>query len=419
MELSKKIQAQQFEIKKFTYDLHENKIAKYPLAERDVSKLLVYNNGKISEDIYRNIDQYIFENSIFVFNNTKVIQARLHFSNSTGSKIEIFCLEPSEENHEPSTAMMKKASVEWKCLIGRFDRWKEKVVSIKTKDFSLEAEIIQRNGNVFTIKFSWDPTSFSFAEILEQYGEMPIPPYLKRESEEIDASRYQTVYASQQGSVAAPTAGLHFTKQIFEKLKSKNTVVDYVTLHVGAGTFVPVKSETLEGHDMHSEWIEVENETIVKIIAQLSEEHRNNNIVAIGTTSLRTIESLYWMGVKAKQNLSASIDDLEVKQWDAYELPQSIPATDSLNCLLDWFKRNKVEKLICKTQLLIVPTYKLRIANALITNFHQPSSTLLLLVAAVVGDDWKKIYDYALQNDFRFLSYGDGSLLFNNKQNTI
>lgn len=418
MELSNKIKAQQFEIKNFTYDLPENSIAKYPLAERDLSKLLVYKNGTISEDIYRNLDKYIFEKSIFVFNNTKVIQARLHFSNSTGGKIEIFCLEPSEENHEPSTAMMKKTCVEWKCLIGRVDRWKEKIINTKTKDISLDAEILNRNGNVFTIRFSWQPTSFSFAEVLEKLGEMPIPPYLKRKSEEIDVNRYQTVYATQQGSVAAPTAGLHFTNQIFEKLKCKNVIVDYVTLHVGAGTFIPVKSETLEGHDMHSEWIEVEKETIVKIIEQISDEQTNKNVVAIGTTSLRTIESLYWMGVKANQSLSASIDELEVKQWDAYELQQSLTASDSLNCLLAWLERNKIEKLICKTQLLIVPSYKLRIANALITNFHQPSSTLLLLVAAVVGDDWKMIYDYALENDFRFLSYGDGSLLFNNKSNS-
>jgi S-adenosylmethionine:tRNA ribosyltransferase-isomerase len=418
MELSNKLQAQQFEIKNFSYELPENRIAKYPLAERDLSKLLVYNNGKISEDIYRNLDKYIFENSMFVFNNTMVIQARLHLSNSTGGKTEIFCLEPSEENHEPSTAMMKKSCIEWKCLIGRIDRWKEKAVSIKKKDFSLDAEILKRSGNVFIIKFSWQPNSLSFAEILEQFGEMPIPPYLKRESEEIDVSRYQTVYATQQGSVAAPTAGLHFTKQIFEKLKSKNAIVDYVTLHVGAGTFIPVKSETLEGHDMHSEWIEVEKKTILKLLEQISEKQTNKNVVAIGTTSLRTIESLYWMGVKANQNLSASIDELEVKQWDAYELQQSLTASDSLNSLLTWLKRNKIEKLICKTQLLILPSYKLRIANALITNFHQQNSTLLLLVAALVGDDWKIIYNYALENDFRFLSYGDGSLLFDNKQNT-
>jgi S-adenosylmethionine:tRNA ribosyltransferase-isomerase len=398
--------------------LPENQIAKYPLTERDLSKLLVYQNGNITEDIYRNIDNYISEKSIFIFNNTKVIQARLHFKNSTGGRIEIFCLEPSEENSEPSSAMIKKKSVEWKCLIGRVDKWKEKTISIKNEDFLLNAEIVKPDGNAFIINFSWQPNNFSFAEILEQIGEMPIPPYLKRESEKIDESRYQTVYAAQQGSVAAPTAGLHFTEQIFEKLKSKNAIVDYVTLHVGAGTFKPVKSETLEGHNMHSEWIEVEEKSIVKLLEQISDKQGNKNIIAVGTTSLRTIETLYWMGVKANQNLNASIQELEVKQWDAYQLQQGLTASDSLNCLLAWLRKNKIEKLICKTQLLIVPSYELRIANALITNFHQPSSTLLLLVAAVVGDDWKMIYDYALENDFRFLSYGDGSLLFNNKQNT-
>lgn len=418
MELSNEMKAQEFEIKNFTYVLPESRIAKYPLPERDLSKLLVYRNGNISADIYRNIDNYISEKSIFIFNNTKVIQARLHFKNSTGGRIEIFCLEPSEENSEPSSAMIKKKSVEWECLIGRVDKWKEKIISLKTENFSLNAEIVKRNGNLFTIKFSWQPDNFSFAEILEHVGEMPIPPYLKRAAAEIDISRYQTVYAAQQGSVAAPTAGLHFTEQIFEKLKSKNATVDYVTLHVGAGTFKPVKSETLEGHNMHSEWIEVEQESIVKLLEQISDKKTNKNIVAVGTTSLRTIESLYWMGVKANQKLDAPMHELEVKQWDAYELQQSLSATDSLNCLLAWLRKNKIEKLICKTQLLIVPSYDLRIANALITNFHQPSSTLLLLVAALVGKDWKMIYDYALENDFRFLSYGDGSLLFKNTLNT-
>jgi S-adenosylmethionine:tRNA ribosyltransferase-isomerase len=415
MELSNKTQAQEFRIKDFTYDLPENRIAKYPLEERDLSKLLVYQNGNISEDIYKNLDQYISEKSLFVFNNTRVIQARLHFKNSTGGKIEIFCLEPSAENAEPSSAMIKKECVEWECLIGRLDKWKEKTISIKTGDFSLDAEIVKRNGNLFTVKFSWQPTHFSFAEILEQVGQIPIPPYLKRESEAIDTNRYQTVYAAQQGSVAAPTAGLHFTEQIFEKLTSKNAIVDYVTLHVSAGTFKPVKSETLEGHDMHSEWIEVGEESIVKILAQITDEQTNKNVIAVGTTSLRTIESLYWMGVKANQNVDASIHELEVKQWDAYELPQNLTATESLNSLLAWLRKNKVEKLVCKTQILIVPSYELRIANALVTNFHQPSSTLLLLVAAMVGEDWKMIYDYALAHDFRFLSYGDGSILFNNK----
>jgi S-adenosylmethionine:tRNA ribosyltransferase-isomerase len=412
------MKAQEFQIKNFTFNLPESRIAKYPLAERDLSKLLVYQNGNISEDIYKNLDNYISEKSIFIFNNTKVIQARLQFKNSTGGRIEIFCLQPSEENSEPSSAMVKKKSVEWECLIGGVDKWKEKKISIETANFSLDAEIVQRNVSVFTIKFSWQPNHLSFAEILEQVGEMPIPPYLKRAAEEIDASRYQTVYAAQEGSVAAPTAGLHFTEQIFEKLNAKNAIIDYVTLHVGAGTFKPVVSETIEGHDMHAEWIEVEQASIIKLLAQISDKQKHKNIIVVGTTSLRTIETLYWMGVKANQNLEATLHELEVKQWDAYELEQNLTATDSLNCLLAWLRKNKIEKLICKTQLLIVPSYELRIANALITNFHQPNSTLLLLVAAVVGDDWKMIYDYALAHDFRFLSYGDGSLLFNTKPNT-
>lgn len=418
MEWSNKLQAQEFQIKDYTYDLPENRIAKYPLDERDLSKLLVYKNGNVSEDNYRNLDTYISERSLFVFNNTKVVQARLHFRNATGGKIEIFCLEPSEANVEPSSAMIKKSSVEWVCLIGRVDKWKDKTISLETERFSLQAEIVNRNGNVFTIKFSWEPQNLSFAEILDELGEMPIPPYLKRESEAIDVSRYQTVYAEQKGSVAAPTAGLHFTNQIFQNLQSKDVIIDYVTLHVGAGTFKPVKSETLEGHDMHSEWIEVSQESILKIIGQITDDHTHKDIVAVGTTSLRTIESLYWMGVKASQNMEVTTEELEVKQWDAYDLQQSMSATESLHSLLSWLRKNNIGKLVCKTQLLIVPSYTLRIANALVTNFHQPNSTLLLLVAAVVGDDWKMIYDYALNHDFRFLSYGDGSLLFNNKSRT-
>jgi S-adenosylmethionine:tRNA ribosyltransferase-isomerase len=413
--MSKKIEAQQFEIKDFTYDLPEDRIAKYPLAERYLSKLLVYQNGNISEDSYKNLDKHISENTLFFFNNTKVIQARLFFKNATGAKIEIFCLEPSETNAEPTSAMLKKASVEWECLIGRVAKWKEKTINITLNDFTLNAEIVKRNGPVFTIKFMWQPENFTFAEILEQVGQIPIPPYLKRESEAMDTNRYQTVYAEQKGSVAAPTAGLHFTEQLFEKLKAKNALIDYVTLHVGAGTFKPVKSETLEGHDMHSEWIEVNKESIEKMIKQISEQQTNNTIVAVGTTSLRTIETLYWMGVKANQNLNASIKELEIKQWDAYELTQDLPAIDSLTALLAWLNKNKLNQVICKTQILIVPTYKLRIAHALVTNFHQPSSTLLLLIAAVVGDEWKRIYKYAMENDFRFLSYGDGSLLYSNK----
>jgi S-adenosylmethionine:tRNA ribosyltransferase-isomerase len=412
MDIKNKIKAQEVQIKDFTYDLPNDRIAKYPLESRDLSKLLVYQNGNISEDIYKNLDQHISENALFFFNNSKVIQARLHFKNANGGNIEIFCLEPSGDNAEPSLAMIKKQSVAWECLIGRLDRWKEDQICIKTNDCSLKAEIVKRNGNLFTVQFSWQPIDMCFAEVLEKVGNIPIPPYLKRESEAIDKNRYQTVYAKQEGSVAAPTAGLHFTNDIFEKLNSKKALIEYVTLHVSAGTFKPVKSETLEGHDMHAEWIEVSKYSIQKLIQQLSENHSKKNIIAVGTTSMRTIESLYWMGVKAYQNTEASIEELEVKQWDAYELNQNICASEALNSLLEWLIKYEKEKLICKTQLLIVPFYELKIVDALITNFHQPSSTLLLLVAAVVGDDWKKIYDYALQKDFRFLSYGDGSILF-------
>jgi S-adenosylmethionine:tRNA ribosyltransferase-isomerase len=415
MDTNNKKKAQEVQIKDFTYDLPNDRIAKYPLESRDLSKLLVYQNGNITEDIYKNLDQHISENALFIFNNSKVIQARLHFKNANGGNIEIFCLEPSGEDAEPSSAMIKKQSVAWECLIGRLDRWKEDQICIKTNDCTLQAEIVKRNGNLFTVNFSWQPEDLCFAEVLEKVGNIPIPPYLKRESEAIDKSRYQTVYATQEGSVAAPTAGLHFTNDIFEKLNSKKALIDYVTLHVSAGTFKPVKSETLEGHDMHAEWIEVSKDSIQKLIQQLSEHHSKKNIIAVGTTSMRTIESLYWMGVKAHQNMEVTIQDLEVKQWDAYELNQELSALDALNNLLVWLHKNKIEKIICKTQLLIVPTYKLRVVQALITNFHQPSSTLLLLVAAVVGEDWKTIYDYALAHDFRFLSYGDGSLLFSNK----
>ena len=400
----------------FSYDLPGEKIAKYPLAERDASKLLIYKNGNIVEDVYLNIDQYFSENTLFIFNNTKVIQARLHFKNTTGAAIEIFCLEPGEENQEPATAMTQKKSVVWKCLVGKASKWKEKTLSNTFNNLTLHAEIITRNENSFDIKFSWEPADLTFAEILENLGEMPIPPYLKRESEQIDLKRYQTVYANEKGSVAAPTAGLHFTERIFKKLKNKNMLTDYVTLHVSAGTFKPVKSETIKGHDMHSEWIDVQSSLIENIRQCVLANQSDCAVVVVGTTSLRTLESLYWMGVKASMNADATINELEIKQWDAYELPQNIAPVDALDALLKWLRKNNLKKLICKTQILIVPAYKLKVANALVTNFHQPASTLLLLVAAVVGQEWKTIYNYALQNNYRFLSYGDGSILFNSKK---
>jgi S-adenosylmethionine:tRNA ribosyltransferase-isomerase len=402
----------ELQIKDFTYNLPEDRIAKYPLAERDLSKLLIYREGKIQEDIYRNIAEYIPTHSLLVFNNTKVIHARLFFHNAAGAKIEIFCLEPAEEKADMASVMSKTNSVRWNCMIGRASKWKEKVLTHTTESFTLSAEIVERTSDAFVVEFAWSSAELSFAEILDRTGMMPIPPYLRRESEEIDLSRYQTLYAKHEGSVAAPTAGLHFTETIFEKLKVKNISIEEVTLHVGAGTFKPVKSETMQEHEMHAEVIDVRLETLEHLAAKTSEVSPGS-IIAVGTTSLRTIESLYWMGLKAKLNPAASIDDLEIKQWDPYNPSYEIvESARALQALITWLKKNDLKSLVCRTQIMIAPSYKLKIASALITNFHQPNSTLLLLVAAIVGDEWKSMYDYALENNFRFLSYGDGSLLF-------
>lgn len=398
-------------MKDFTYDLPESKIAQYPLQERDASKLLVYRNGEILDETYRNLYQYIPENSLLIFNNSKVIPARLIFTTSTGAKIEIFCLEPANENSEIASAMQQQGTVLWKCLVGRLAKWKEPVISLQTDNFTLFATLVEKTNNGFIIKFNWQPETLSFAGILEQFGAMPIPNYLKRKDEIIDTTRYQTVYAEQKGSVAAPTAGLHFTEHVFLQLKSKNIQTEYITLHVGAGTFKPVKGETIEDHEMHAEWIEVECVLIEKIIQQISKP-TNNSVIAVGTTSLRTLESLYWMGVKALANPKISVDEIPIKQWEVYVLPQDIEVVAALKALLQWLQKNNTDKIICKTQILIVDSYKLKMVNALITNFHQPASTLLLLIAAVVGNKWQDIYRYALENDYRFLSYGDGSLLF-------
>ncbi len=400
-----------FKIQDFSYDLPEERIAKYPLSERDLSKLLIYRGGEIEEDSYKNIADHIPENSLLVFNDTQVIHARLIFRNSMGAKIEVFCLEPAEENSEPISALSQKGNVSWKCLVGNSSKWKDNIIRFPSEELELFAERIPGAGKSPDIRFNWAPAELTFAEVIEKLGEMPIPPYLHRSSEEIDQDRYQTVYAKHQGSVAAPTAGLHFTPQIFEAFKSKNIKTDFVTLHVGAGTFRPVKSETLQDHDMHAEWIDVRKESIAGIIKQLEQ---GRLLIAVGTTSLRTMETLYWMGVKAGLNPRATIHELEIRQWDPYDLNAELAALVAMQFLEDWMEQNKIIRLVCKTQMLIVPSYKLRMIDALITNFHQPGSTLLLLVAAVVGDDWRKIYDHAMGNDFRFLSYGDGSLLFKN-----
>ncbi len=399
----------------FTYQLSEDKIAKYPLTPRDNSKLLVYENEKIKDDFYYNLHHHIPENSLIVFNNTKVVEARLLFEKATGSNIEIFCLEPDEQYADITTAMLQNEKVFWKCLVGGAKKWKDewliKLINYQEDVLELKAKIVEKKNDYFLIEFVWSKQELSFAEILHIAGVIPLPPYIKRTVEEKDKETYQTIYAKYDGSVAAPTAGLHFTKNLLQHLAVKNIQTSYVTLHVGAGTFKPVKAATMQEHEMHSEFIEVSKSFIEQLI-----QHTEKKIIAVGTTSLRTIESIYWIGVKLENaSNNFTIEDSFIQQWDAYELPQNISVDKALSNVLQWMNKHNLQQLITKTQIIIAPSYSLKIADALITNFHQPQSTLLLLVAAVVHNDWKKIYDYALKNNFRFLSYGDGSLLWKRK----
>jgi S-adenosylmethionine:tRNA ribosyltransferase-isomerase len=392
-------------IKDYSYSLPEDKIARYPLAERDASKLLVYQNGLITEDVYKNISDHLPPGSLLVFNNTKVIEARILFQKPTGGVIEIFCLEPSSQYHDITTAMTNKGKVLWYCMIGGASKWKHgQVLEKNINEIRLQARYISKNADSFGIEFSWTPADLSFAEILHSAGTIPLPPYLKREAEQADKERYQTLYAGPEGSVAAPTAGLHFTSTIFNKLKEKNIKSQFLTLHVGTGTFKPVKTATIAEHEMHAEVFTVSIDTIQSLIDNL-----DGNIIPVGTTSLRTLESLYWIGVKI---LNQS-PDLKIRQWETYDLnDKNISSITALEALKDHMINNGMKKLISTTQLLIAPGYKFKLATALITNFHQPQSTLLLLVAAFIGKDWKQVYNYALNNDFRFLSYGDGCLFW-------
>ncbi|MEO5999481.1 MAG: S-adenosylmethionine:tRNA ribosyltransferase-isomerase [Chitinophagaceae bacterium] len=400
-------------VKNFNYLLPEDNIAKFPLTERDQSKLLIYKNRFIQQDTYKNIADYLPEKALLVFNNTRVIEARILFQKSSGGIIEIFALEPHRQYPDITTAMNICGKIWWKCLIGGAGKWKrgqilEWEIIENGVSIHLWARIVERLQGNFTIEFTWHPASLNFAGILHRFGVMPIPPYLKRETIISDNERYQTIYAKTDGSVAAPTAGLHFTENIFYSLQSKNIQAAFLTLHVGAGTFMPVKSETLSGHHMHAEFIQVEMAFIQKLINQ------HDNVFAVGTTSLRTLESLYWMGVKCSGNPFISLEELEIKQWEVYEQLEEhvIPTASALRALLHWMVRNELPVLIIKTSMLIAPPYRPKIIRGLITNFHQPNSTLLLLVSALIGEEWTKVYEYALKNDFRFLSYGDGSLLF-------
>lgn len=395
----------------YTYELPDNRIALHPLPERDASKLLIYQDDQISESTYRHIAEYISAQSTLVFNNTRVINARLHFNKATGGHVEIFCLEPAGELPEYQTVMNRSDSAQWYCLVGNAAKWKDEVLHKKIglsdgEDVILNARKLTKEGDYYLVEFSWTPAALRFAEILDMAGEIPLPPYIKRSAIREDKERYQTIYAEEEGSVAAPTAGLHFTQHVFESLDRKGIEREYVTLHVGAGTFRPVKASTMAGHDMHAEWIDVSAETLRKLMQV------PGKIIAVGTTSLRTLESLYWLGVKAQHD--PQLKELTLHQWDVYEQPlmnTDLSLQESFRALLHWMDLHQRKNIFTQTQLLIAPGYRFRVVSGLITNFHQPQSTLLLLVAAAVGDKWRDLYQYALDHDYRFLSYGDGSYL--------
>ena len=378
-------------ISDFNYPLPDERIAKYPLPERDHSKLLVYRDGKVSEDRFYNVGDYIIPGALLIYNNTRVIQARLVFHKPSGARIEVFCLEPIEP-HDYQLSLSSTTGCTWKCMIGNLKKWKDGILQVGP----LKAERLATTGNTHTVHFTWDDASLSFAEILDELGELPIPPYLNRKTEESDKTTYQTVYSRIKGSVAAPTAGLHFTDAVLDNLRSRGIKTAELTLHVGAGTFQPVKTEDANEHVMHTEIISVPRQTIADIKANLG------HIVAVGTTSMRTLESLYFIGALGVQH---------VPQFAPYEKSYTLSAAESLQNILDWLDRTGQDTLHAETQIMIKPGYTFRIVNQLITNFHQPKSTLLLLVSAFVGGDWRTIYDYALAHDFRFLSYGDSSIL--------
>ena len=395
------------EIAEYDYPLPDERIAKYPLNQRDSSKLLIYDKGVVGEDVFGNLPKHIPSGSLMIFNNTKVIQARMRFRKATGAQIEIFCLEP----YSPSDYLQifqQTESCVWQALVGNSNRWKSGILS-QTVDVdgctvTLTAERISAPASVNLVRFSWDG-GVTFAELLDKAGELPIPPYLNRNTEESDKSTYQTVYSKIKGSVAAPTAGLHFTPEVFEALKSAGVECGEVTLHVGAGTFKPVKSDVIADHEMHEEYIEVSRELVERIIAA------GASVVAVGTTSVRTIESLYFLGEAVAENGDIDEQMLAVTQWMPYEREHTLTALEALQALLCYMQRRGLDRIHSHTRIMIAPGYRYRIVKAIVTNFHQPKSTLLLLVSAFVNGDWKKIYDYALSHDFRFLSYGDSSLL--------
>jgi S-adenosylmethionine:tRNA ribosyltransferase-isomerase len=396
-------------LKDFDYHLPPDRIAQYPADERDLSKLLIFKDSLISSDISRNIGRYLPSDSLLVFNNTLVIRARLLFRKVTGAIIEVLCLEPLAPV-EYELSFGSREPVEWKCMIGNLKKWKSGIIKISYifngKLYELVAKRVQQEGDAWRIRFEWGSPGISFGEVIDLAGRLPLPPYLEREAEPEDLNRYQTVYSRIKGSVASPTAGLHFTKQMVERLKVSGIATTEVTLHIGAGTFKPVKSKSIFEHEMHCEHFTVSKGTI-EMLKEYAEK-----IIPVGTTSVRTLESLYWIGVRLLKNSLFLTDELSLGQWDAYESESNISAGESIDALLKYMNTNNLSVLHGSTKIMIIPGYEFRMMNGMITNFHQPMSTLLLLISAWVKENWKEIYRYALENDFRFLSYGDCSLLF-------
>ena len=393
-------------IKDFVYELPDERIAKFPLPERDQSKLLHYHKGDVADYTFTDLPDLLPPHTLLVFNDTKVVQARLLMQKETGGIVEIFCLEPVAPHREVQLAMQQTESCTWKCLVGNNKRWKSGPVRLQFEGGEVTAEREAQQEGHFLIRFSWTPAELTFAEVLEQCGKLPLPPYLNRDLTPEDHTRYQTIYANQQGAVAAPTAGLHFTDRVMDSLKQQNIDTAYLTLHVGAGTFKPVKADTMEDHEMHAEQIFVS-----KVFLENLRQHLGNPVIPVGTTSMRSLESIYWLGVSILKNPDLPIQDLHVTQWQAYESKDLPAAETAVEALLKYLERNNAEYLHASTQIIIAPGYIFRICNGLVTNFHQPESTLLLLISALIGNNWRKVYQHAMENDYRFLSYGDSSLL--------
>lgn len=396
----------QLAIKDFVYALQEERIAKFPLPERDQSKLLYYHNGQVSDKRFTDVPELLPADTLLVFNDTKVVQARLLFRKETGGMIEIFCLEPVRPHQEVQLAMQQTGSCTWKCLVGNNKRWKSGAIQLAFEGGILTAEREAQQEGYFLIYFTWEPAELTFAEVLEHCGKLPLPPYLNRELTPEDHTRYQTIYANQQGAVAAPTAGLHFTDTVMQALQEKGIATAYLTLHVGAGTFKPVKAEQMAEHEMHAEQLYITKAVLQRLLAQLGKP-----IIPVGTTSMRSLESIYWLGVKVLQQPSLPLPELHVSQWVAYETAKAPAAAEALQALLTYMELHYTDHLHATTQIMIAPGYTFRICHGLVTNFHQPESTLLLLVSALIGENWRNVYQHALDNGYRFLSYGDSSLL--------